>query len=173
MSTTHAINLDVQSAINIQILDQLSKIGKRLDKIESKENQTCKKTSDKAKVKSSKSKSVMQNKDSAHTLTDSATQNLVDTTSLQALRQDAYIQAQVETRIQELAQMSKAGNIKSQRGGKVDVMVKHRVKWPHEYILTGINKERINYDQLSVTQWVAGFGRTIREESDAEMQNTC
>ena len=86
------------------------------------------------------------------------------------MRQDAYIQAQVENRIQELAQMSKAGNLKSQRGGKVDVIVKHRVKWPHEYVLTGINKERISYDQLNVTQWVAGFGRTIREESDAEMQ---
>ena len=96
----------------------------------------------------------------------------VDTASLEALRQDALIQAQVDNRLHELAQLSKSGNdkVKSQRGGKVEVLVKHRVKWPHEFVLSGLNKERITYDQLNVTQWVAGFGRTIREESDADMQ---
>ena len=29
---------------------------------------------------------------------------------------------------------------------------------------------RVSYDQLSVTQWVAGFGRTMREESDPEIK---
>ena len=44
---------DVQAAINAQILDQLNRIGKRLDKIENKD---CKKTLDKTKIKSAKNK---------------------------------------------------------------------------------------------------------------------
>ena len=43
-------------------------------------------------------------------------------------------------------------------------MVANRVKWPHEYVLSGIAKERVTYDQLSVSQWVAGFGRIMKEE---------
>ena len=60
--------------------------------------------------------------------------------------------------------------MKSQRGGKVEVLVKNRVKWPHKLVLSGTNRERVTYDQLNVTQWVAGFGRTIREESDPELK---
>ena len=44
------------------------------------------------------------------------------------------------------------------------------MKWPHEYILLGLTKELVSYDQLSVTQWVAGFGRTMRDESDLEVR---
>ena len=43
--------LDVQGAINAQILSQLEKLGKRLEKIE---QNNCKKTSDKTKIKSTK-----------------------------------------------------------------------------------------------------------------------
>ena len=50
-------------------------------------------------------------------------------------------------------------------------MIKNRVKWPHEYVLSGLNKERVTYDQLSITQWVAGFGRTIKEESNAHLKD--
>ena len=85
--------------------------------------------------------------------------------SLFELRQDRLIQDRVQQRIQELNQLVNTGvsKIKSQRGG-VDVFVKHRVKWPHEYVLSGSSKERVSYDQLSVVQWVAGFCRTIKEE---------
>ena len=87
------------------------------------------------------------------------------TTSLEALRHDALIQAQVENRLHELSQLNQAGNqkYKSQRGGNVEVLMKNRVKWPHEYVLSGMNKDRVSYDQLNVTQWVAGFACTIRE----------
>ena len=50
------------------------------------------------------------------------------------------------------------------------MLVKNRVKWPHEYVLSSLNKERVTYDQLNVTQWVAGFGRTMRDESDPALQ---
>ena len=83
------------------------------------------------------------------------------------------IHSKIEQRLQELSELAKTGTLqklKSQRGGQVEVMVKNRVKWPHEYILSGLNKERVSYDQLSVTQWVAGFGCTMREESDPEIK---
>ena len=37
---------------------------------------------------------------------------------------------------------------------------------PPEYVLVGNNKERVTYDQLTMGQWVAGFCRTMRDESD-------
>ena len=79
----------------------------------------------------------------------------------------------MEQRLQELTELAKTGTVqklKSQRGGQVEVTVKNRIKWPHEYVLSGINKERVSYDQLSITQWVAGFGRTTRDESDPEIK---
>ena len=42
------------------------------------------------------------------------------------------------------------------------------MKWPHEYVLSGSQKERISYDQLSVTQWMAGFCRIMNEEQNAK-----
>ena len=91
--------------------------------------------------------------------------------TLDTVKEDAMIQSRVEQRLQELSGLAKTGTVqklKSQRGRQVEVMVKNRVKWPHEYVLSGLNKERVSYDQLSVTQWVAGFGRTMRDESDPE-----
>ena len=52
------------------------------------------------------------------------------------------------------------------------MLVLIRVKWPHEYILSGNSKERISYDQLSVTQWVAGFGRIMKEEKNSEIKDS-
>ena len=56
--------------------------------------------------------------------------------------------------------------IKSQRGGPVDTFVKNRVKWPHEFVLSGPSKERVSYNNLTVLQWVARFCRTMKEEKD-------
>ena len=92
----------------------------------------------------------------------------IATPDLNALRQDALIQLKVEQRLKELQETEKQGKLKSLRGGLVEVMVKHKVKWPHEYILSGSNKERISYDQLSVVQWVAGFCRIMKEEKNVE-----
>ena len=92
---------------------------------------------------------------------------------LHSLRQDANLQIQVERRLQELASLNKTGTkIKSLRGGPVEVLVPNRVKWPHEYVLSGNSKERISYDQLSITQWVAGFGRIMKEEKNSEIKDS-
>ena len=52
------------------------------------------------------------------------------------------------------------------------MLVPNHVKWCHEYILSGHSKERISYDNLSVTQWVAGFGCIMREEQNSEIKNS-
>ena len=76
----------------------------------------------------------------------------METLSLPTLEDIVSVQQLVENRIKELQQISITGTdpkLKSQRGGQV------KVKWPHEYILAGNNKERVTYDQLTMGQWVA------------------
>ena len=73
------------------------------------------------------------------------------------------LQKKVDKRIRQLEHSSQcsgrdaACKHKSKRGGNVEVSVKTKVSWPHEPILGGVNRQRINYDQLSLTQWVHGF----------------
>ena len=89
--------------------------------------------------------------------------------NLSSLRQDAYIQSQVDQRLRDLANTATSGTkIKSLRGGPVEVVVPNRVKWPQEFVLSGSKKERIQYDQLSIVQWVAGFCRILREETNSQ-----
>ena len=84
------------------------------------------------------------------------------------LRQEAKIQEGVQARLKHLVDNAKPGkdNIKSHKGGSVDMFVKSRVKWPHGYVISGQTKDRVTYNQLSLVQWIAGFCRTIKEESD-------
>ena len=36
----------------------------------------------------------------------------------------------------------------------MDLIVKHKVAWPHEHTLRWVNRHRITYDQLLLCQWV-------------------
>ena len=92
------------------------------------------------------------------------TKNSLQIPDLNTLRQDALIQLKVEQRLKEIQDTDKPGKIKSLRGGSIEIMVKIKVKWPNEYILSGLSKERISYDQLSVVQWVTGFCSIMKEE---------
>ena len=124
-----------QQAINMQILSQLQVLGQRLEVMEQK---SCEKSTDSLKIKnkSTKQKSVAQ---AAVAHTPSHPHSFND---LHSLRQDVELQAQVEKRLQELTALNKAGTKnKSLRGGSVDILVPNRVKWPHEYILSGSAKE--------------------------------
>ena len=47
----------------------------------------------------------------------------------------------------------------------MDVTVKHKLAWPHEHILSGVNCSRIAYDQLSLYQWVQRFCKNVLNES--------
>ena len=168
-STPHKSDPDVQSVINAQILEQLQKIGKRLDKIESKD---IKKSADKSKIKNSQKK---DGKSKKHSKGEQPSLKPSEHTgsNLHSLNEETLLQLKVEQRLQELSDLAKTGTtskLKSQRGGSVEVLIKNRVKWPHKYVLSGVNKERVTYDQLNVMQWVAGFGRTMRDESDPVMK---
>ena len=155
-----------QQAINVQILAQLSSISDRLNVLESK------------KVKKhwirKKIKGVSKSKTSTRVTPVTLPQNQCPTSgmpSLQSIRQDAFIQSQVDQRLRDLAHNTTTGTkLKSLRGGPVEVLVSNRVKWPQEFVLSGFKKERIQYDQLSVVQWVAGFCRILREEQDPQVK---
>ena len=169
-NTCLQINADTvsQQAINLQILSQLGDISKRLNAIENKKP---KKSSDSSKIKN-KSKNKTAGTCTPVTLPPPqvAAQPLPN---LQYLRGDAYIQAQVEQRLKNLVEENKSGTkIKSLRGGSVDVVVANRIKWPQEYVLAGARKERVQYDQLSMAQWVTGFCRIMKEEHDLQNRNS-
>ena len=167
-----------QTLVNQQILAQLSAIGTRLEKLEQdkvhKKSNHVKTASRgaRSKTKSTTVKSPYTHVHSTGTLTTPSTSTTTETLNLptlENLKKNVSIQQLVEDRIKELQQISKTGTdpkFKSQRGGQVEVLVKNRVKWPHEYVLAGSNKERVTYDQLTMGQWVAGFCRNMRDESD-------
>ena len=147
----------------MQILNQLSSIGKWLDVIEKKEKT---KTNDASKIKGKSAKSSAIETP----VTLPTQQSMVSPVpNLHVLRSDALIQAQVEQRLRDLVDENKSGTkIKSLRGGSIDVVVSHRVKWPQEYVLSCSKKERVQYDQLTTTQWMAGFCRIMKEENNLE-----
>ena len=141
-----------QALINQQILSQLDAIGKRLTVIESKSASPAK----------PKAKNLTKKKRTASSsLKSSSVEEPSNVPSLQ-------------DRLRELSGIDKRGRdkkIKSQRGGAVDIFVKERVKWPHEYVLAGNTKDRITYNQLNITQWMAGFCRIMKEESCQTTKN--
>ena len=97
--------------------------------------------------------------------------NLAGLPNLHVIRYDVYIQSQVDQRLRHLASNDNAGTqIKSLKEGLVEVVVPNRLKWLQEFVLSGSKKERIQYDQLSIVQWVAGLCRILREERDPQVK---
>ena len=95
---------------------------------------------------------------------------------LHTLRHDRSIQDQVEARIRQLSNNNVKGTdlkYKSQQGGAMDIFVKERAKWPHEFVLAGSTKDRIIYNQLNITQWMSGFCRILRDENCQKLGTTC
>ena len=93
---------------------------------------------------------------------------------LHSLRHDRSVQDQVDARIRQLSDTDSIGTdpkYKLQRGGSVDIFVKERVKWSQEFVLVGNTKDRVLYNQLNITQWVAGFCRIMREENGQHTKN--
>ena len=81
---------------------------------------------------------------------------------LDRLREEAWIQAEVQNRFRQLAANAKPGTekIKSQRGGRKMYLLA-TVKWPHKFVLSGQNKDRVSYNQLSPIQWMVDFCGSI------------
>ena len=163
---------NAQELINRETLQQLQSIGKRLDNLETKKwkkDWMLEKHKSKSKAqKLPEQKSTGIKSGSIQVLSEAGNVQNHQASSMPSLfelRQDPLIQDRVQQRLHGLNQLVNTGDqkIKSQRDG-VDVFVKHRVKWPHEFVLSCSTKERVSYDQLSVVQWVAGFCRTMKEE---------
>ena len=162
-----------QQAINLQILSQLSSISDRLNTLEKKD---AKKDSDLKKKKSSNKKKVSP--PMAPVTLPPQQHPTLNMPNLTDLRNDAFIQSQVDQRLKDLTNPDCTGTkIKSLGGGgggggggPVEVVVPNRVKWPQEFVLSGFKKERIQYDQLTVVQWVAGYCRILREEQNPQVK---
>ena len=169
-----------QDIINQRILDQLNAIGSRLDKLE---QQGGKKTSDRAKVKSTNTRGkqskpkestdhrshvVAQNTSGSNT---SGSVDINTLPSLHVLRNESDIQKQIEIRLRQLSDQNQGEKLKSMRGGETDIFVKRRVRWPQEFVLSGFKKERVSYDSLTMGQWVVGYCKAMQEESDIALRD--
>ena len=58
-----------------------------------------------------------------------------------------------------------------QRTTSERVWVKQQVPWPQNFILEGPNKDRVNYDSLSVHQWISVFCQIVKEELNSDTKN--
>ena len=175
--------------LQMEILAQLQKVSQRLEKVEDqvavgsqKATQATaqspsghgKLSTDSVLAMSSKSRKKCKKSRSPIVSTESSSESSdSDTPSLETLR--SYdLQRKVDQRIRELNHSSHlSGNVKhkSKRGGNVEVSVKRKVSWPHESILGGVSRQRITYDQLSLTQWVQGFCKNILEQKSVERRD--
>ena len=142
-----------QALIDAKLLSQLDTIDKRLNFLESNSVPRSR-----SKVKKSVCKPVAASSNLI------ASQGNVDlqekVPNLHTIRHDRFIQEQVENRLKELPGLNKTGidtKIKSQTERSVDAYVNQRGKCPHESVLCRISKDRLNYNQLNITQWMAGF----------------
>ena len=94
--------------------------------------------------------------------------------TLDHLKANGSVQKTVVERLSELKHLNSTGmsqKIKSQCGG-VEVFIKQKVWWPHEYVLAGSNKERVMYNQLTMGQWMPVVCRTMREETDQNSKDS-
>ena len=176
---------DAQQSSDLQllILKQLQKVNDRLDHVEeqvtaSRDHQPTKK--DKHKLSTSarvvkKDKTFVKNKVISES--SESSEDDMQLPSLSTLRSSRCVQRQVDHTMADLEskQCSEGNNnvskIKSKRGGPVEVVVQKKVAWPHEPILGGPSRQRITYDQLSLTQLVQGFVKNIFEEGDQKCRD--
>ena len=130
--------------LQTMILEQLQKVNRRLDKVEGRmaeEQHGVKQQDTKRKKLSSFSKRHLPVvSDNSQSDSDSSDQEHF-IPSLNSIRKSTIIQQQVDKRLKELEKHSEStgsvGKIKSKRGRSVEVIVKHKVAWPHEAILGG------------------------------------
>ena len=140
-----ALTPNVDSDLNMQILAELKSLGGRMTAME--QQMAEKKTED------SRQPQMHQAAAALTTTTTSAAQlEQVVVPSMTSLQNSDQIQAQVDQRIRQLAQLNESGKFKSQRGGSENIWVKKQVAWPQNFILGGNNKSRVSYDSLNLCQ---------------------
>ena len=159
---------EAHDELQLQILVQLQTVCRRLDKVEDRmvEDHHRSKHQDatRKKLSSFSKRQLTVLSDNSQSDSDSSDSEQY-IPSLNSIRKSAKIQQQVDKRIRELEKQSEstgiAGKFKSKRGGNVEVVVKHKVAWPHEAILGGVTRSRVSYDQLTMSQWVQGFCKNM------------
>ena len=154
-SITNSMNQD----LSLQILTELKQLSGRIQQVEEKVGQQ-----EASKATSGNASSL------PHTAAKPPGDEVILPTAA-TLRRSADLQREVDARLQELRTLNEQGKFKSQRGGSDTVFCKQEVPWPHNYILTGSTKSRASYDNLSMSQWVAGFCQIIREQNDPIVKN--
>ena len=143
-----------------QILEQLLKVNRRLDKVEDRMARDHQEGKGQPTTTNSKKLSKLSKKhftvlsDSSQSSSESSDEEQC-IPKLNNIRKSEKIQHQVDKRIRELERHSEVagtlGKIKSKRGGSVEVLVKHKVAWPHEAILGGATRSRLSYDQYKTS----------------------
>ena len=132
--------------LQLRILEQLKKVTERLNKVEDRMAvNTALAEQSTPKIELSRDSFIVKSKDSkkykksAHITSDSSLDES-DRPSLELLRSQ-QLQRKVDRCIRDLEQSSHI-QVKSlkKRGGGIDVVVKHRVHWPQEAILGGVNR---------------------------------
>ena len=165
---------DDRQRLQTEMLQQLKKVTERLDQVEQKVAVSARSSTPTELSTDSFLKSIKSNKHrKCKPVSSSSSSNESDDPTLEVLKSH-HLQQKVDKRIKELVESSHIQGkqkFKSQRGGEVDVQVKHKVHWPHEAILGGTARQRVTYDQLSMTQWVQGFCRNILEEKSGKRKD--
>ena len=96
--------------------------------------------------------------------------------SLEHLKRDNRVQAEVEKRLRHYEDLARdedtgtSNKLKSGRYRMGDQQVKKHVYWPHEFFAVGDNLKMPAYDDINVFQWVQGVSRCILEESDPQIR---
>ena len=169
------------SGLQALILQQLQRVNSRLDAVEDRlgdhsHGRTGNKDSTKLStpqclVKSSQKSKKCNKSKVKHVVSESSSDD-ESLPSLSVLRSSRDIQKAVDKRLAEIESCSqvegKDNKLKSKRGGGVEVLVSKKVAWPHDNVLGGNTRQRVTYDQLSLTQFIQGFTRNIIDETNNE-----
>ena len=162
-----------QAEIQTRILEQLQKVNDRLDAMEDKVEEVAQSQSkDNTKLSKKHFNSRVSHVSSESSDESDESDSDSSVPDIETLRKSEQLQKQVDSRLRQLKKASqKTGKhdsekFKSKRGGGLEILVKNKVAWPHESILSGANRTRVTYDQLNITQWVQGFCRNIMDESN-------
>ena len=100
---------------------------------------------------------------------------MVNMSSVQMLKDDALVQAEVERQLQEYQDVSLTeftDSPISHKFGRYRVGVaKVQTNWSHDFCTVPVGTKQPVYDDMSNEQWVQGTLLSILEESTAEIRN--
>ena len=166
------------------ILQQLQRVASQLDAVEDRlEDHSQGRTTSKDSTRLSTSQSVVKNRQKSKKSSKSKVKHVVSESSsddeslpsLSVLRSSRDIQRAVDKRLAEIENIShdqgKDSKLKSKRGGGVEVSVSKKVAWPHDNVLGGNTRQRVTYDQLSLTQFIQGFARNMIDEKNNDIRD--